>query len=145
MILATVIKGFYGSDYEPKSIDSESHVPALRELAHTLIKRNTTVVYDTEEGEILLRGLMKRDEMAVSICSMPKGTEFPEHNHKVVEWLMVSSGELEVRFEGRDSVVLRAGESLRIQPKDSHSAIALTTVEVLAVTMPAEEGFPDER
>lgn len=143
-MFSTAIKGFYGSGYEPKSINTKSHVPALRELVHTMT-RHSTIVYDTEYGKILLKGLMKKPELAVSICSMPQGTEFPEHNHKVVEWLMVSSGELEISLKGREPLVLRAGETIRINPEDSHSALALTAVEVLAVTMPAEEGFPDEQ
>lgn len=145
MFLATAIKGFYGAGCEPTEIDTNSHVPALRELVHTMNNSSTTIVYDTDHGKILLKHLHKREKMAVSMCSMPKGSDFPEHNHKVIEWLHVESGELEFRLEGKEPLILRAGESVYIKPGKAHSAIALTPVEVLAVTMPADEGFPDEQ
>lgn len=145
MLLATAMNKCWGSSHEPAPIDTKSHVPALRELVNTMIRRNGTVTCETEHGKILLKHLHKRTKMAVLMCSMPQGSSFPEHRHTVVEWLHVESGELEITVNGSEPQVLRAGETIRIQPNDAHTSTALTPVEVLAVTMPADEGFPDEQ
>ena len=137
-----MLKLFGGKSYETKRPqDRNSFTPHLRELVCRV--DDTHQVYVDANGiEIRNRGLFKRDDIAVLMSSIPIGGEFPEHEHTVTEWLMVSVGELEITCNG-ETVVLKAGESLEIQAGHVHTSKALTKVEVLAVTMPADEGFPD--
>jgi quercetin dioxygenase-like cupin family protein len=129
--------------YQARAINEESYIPQLKDLTHKTIENRQ--VYPSEAGNILLRGLLKDPDLGVLLCEMPEGTDFPEHQHVVVEWLMVSKGELAFTLSTGETTVLKAGDFIQIQPGQSHTSIALTDVKVLAVTMPTDEGFPDEQ
>lgn len=141
-----VRKFFLGEQPPPAIIDTRSHVPELKMLLDKYSRMTdggTVVTFKGPTGTAALRGLVKRPEVAVLDCVMLKGTTFPEHRHELErEWLMVYEGQLGVTMNGVTKII-KTGGVIEISPNDSHNSIALTDVRVIAVTMPADEGFPD--
>jgi quercetin dioxygenase-like cupin family protein len=131
----------FKKEYKTRPQNKDSFIPHLKELVHAT--ENHMMYYVDDNGfKIKNHGLFKRDDIAVLMCSMPEGASFPEHKHVVAEWLMIADGELEFSCNG-ETIIYKAGEVVKIEPGDKHTSRALTAVEVLAVTMPADEGFPD--
>lgn len=129
-------------------IDERTNIPELKMLleavASTSDDGNIVTYHDTVgPGKSILRGLMKRKAIAVLDCVIEKGVVFPEHKHaNEAEWLMVYEGEIEFTLEG-ETRIIKAGEYVEIQPEQAHITVAITDARILAVTMPADEGFPN--
>lgn len=101
--------------------------------------------YQTVKGSVYGIGLFKNNEAAVQLAIMTKGTVFPEHSHKDpvrMEYIHVIKGKITVHTcEGMKEV--RETESIAIKSGILHKVEALEDTEVIAITMPADEGFPD--
>lgn len=138
---------------------SESKIHKLRELTKELPALPTLgnhrvnnissplklIRYDMGEG-IIGWGypLYKTPEMAVQRVFMPKGSVFPQHIHKVTEWVITINGCYELqdcpqagkKFKGKDIAIFEPGEP--------HGGIILADTWILCITIPADmEGYPD--
>lgn len=124
-----------------QSLDDKSNVPELKRLVHQMT--GSVATYEDPAGTVVNTGLMNRPDVAVLDCVMPEGVVFPEHLHGIeTEWLLVYEGELEFTMGGTTRII-GPGDYVRIKPNHAHTSRALSPVRVLAVTMPADKGFPD--
>lgn len=65
------------------------------------------------------------------------------HAHKVHEWLIVYEGSFEMEING-EIKLLRKGDYVYIKPNSPHSVLnTLADSWFIAITVPADEGFPD--
>lgn len=118
-------------------------LPSLFELAKG--KTLNVVEYEVEVGMCFGFGLINTPPIAAQLSVLSAGTDFPLHEHKepvLVEWLHVYKGSIEITIDGISKVVKKY-ESICINRGEEHSVIALENTKILAVTMPAEKGFPD--
>lgn len=100
-------------------------------------------IYKAEEGsQAIGLSLWKEESVAAQRCFMAKGSKLATHCHdEETEVLIVYRGHLVVTI-GCNDVHLKPADLLRIAPLDPHSATALEDTWVLAVTIPAAEGYP---
>lgn len=73
-----------------------------------------------------------------------QGTLLPEHKHINEQVSIVTNGELELTIDG-EVTLLKKGEMLLIPPNASHSAKAITKVELIDVFTPIREDFPNDQ
>lgn len=101
------------------------------------------VVYKAEEGaQAIGISLWKEKAVAAQRCFMAAGSKLAIHCHdEETEFLIVYRGHLMVTMDGKD-IHLKPTDVLRIAPPDPHSATAMEDTWVLAVTVPAAEGYP---
>ena len=100
------------------------------------------VEYACEGGTAKSRGLYKDRDVAVARTLIPEGVTFPKHLHGEREWCIVISGELETDVGGEKGVI-KDGEYFVAEPGVPHGVLAIKDTWIIAVTVPAAEGFPD--
>ena len=98
--------------------------------------------YDIKKGIAKTSGLMKRPEVAVAWTTSPAGGEWGEHAHESVEILAFWSGHGVFTLDG-DEVKVGPGSVITIEPNVPHSFISIDEVELIAITIPADESWPD--
>lgn len=118
-----------------------SELPSLTELVREACAN--TVEYDTAKGRITGRGLMKSPEVAVQDLCYHPDTEFVRHYHDEHEWLVPYSGEIVVCV-GDEEEVFGYGDCAYIPPRTSHCSRSHEMARVIAITVPASPGYPDQ-
>jgi quercetin dioxygenase-like cupin family protein len=73
--------------------------------------------------------------MTIARFHLKKGAIVPEHSHTNAQLSNVLSGSLTFNMQGK-SLVIRAGESLTIEPNIPHEAIALEDCDAIDVFVP---------
>jgi len=124
----------------------------LRELTHSLntlphlINRqeNNFINYNTADGNCIGTGLLYKKEIAVQDCFQSSGSTFPEHTHACKEWLVCYEGSFELTIEGI-AKTYKSGDMAYIPSGKSHSYLALEDTHVIGITIPADEGYPNDR
>jgi mannose-6-phosphate isomerase-like protein (cupin superfamily) len=104
--------------------------------------------FHTDRGAVTCFGLLKKPEYAVTIAIGSGGAIFPPHHHETsVEYLITLTGHATVTLMDSiqdDRVVpLPPGEGLRIDACLVHSVVFDQAGDILALTVPADEGYPD--
>jgi quercetin dioxygenase-like cupin family protein len=104
------------------------------------------------EGSARAWTLMNDSRVSVARFMLAEGTVYPPHSHPVAkEWVIVYSGRLlvEVRgavscahFHGQESVI-RAGQCVHFNRGQIHQATALDDTELVAITIPRDDAYPD--
>ena len=126
----------------------------LRELTHKLPHSplidfvesagNFMVSYAVDDGTCSGVGLLNRENIAVQVCEISKGAEFPKHFHEAVEILIVISGELCIKYVGSEKMsTVKDRESHTIPQGVLHSVVAVEETVLIGITMPRAEGYPD--
>lgn len=85
--------------------------------------------------------LVDQPEISCARWFNSAGTEFPEHSHQQVEFLIPYVGQIFLSIAGVDSV-LHTGQVQRIEPGVLHSSKFLEDTWYLAVTVPANDDWP---
>jgi quercetin dioxygenase-like cupin family protein len=127
----------------------ESYIDKLRELTGKLPPVHS-LVESLTEGEVSYKvqgichgiGLYNRAEIAIQTAYMSKGSIFPDHAHSETEIIIVWKGDLYYKTLQREGV-LRAGETIIFQPNELHSVSAFTDTNMIGVTIPASEIYPE--
>lgn len=133
---------------------SNNYLQKLRELTDNLpffpslvmAESNNRIDYDVENGISFSFGLMNNEKIAVADTFMREGTVFPEHLHNEREFLIVYEGALSVKRNGDDvTYIISNGESIYFEENELHIVTALEDTWVVSITIPAAEGYPNER
>ena len=121
-------------------------LPDLEKLVGS--KGHNLISYDVEEGQCSGAGLWKTNKIAVQLCTLSDGTIFPMHHHDnpvEVEWLHIITGMIKVIYEDGIEEIVGERESISFKDEVNHKVIALSYVELLGVTLPADKSYPDGR
>ena len=97
------------------------------------------------DGTFLGFGLYKEKDVAVQKVFMSKGTEIAEHKHTETECGIIYKGKAKINYNGKESKLLEKGDSVIFKPNEPHSGIILEDTWMIFITVPAEEGYPDDR
>jgi quercetin dioxygenase-like cupin family protein len=129
---------------EPESLTklklmTEGMAPSLDAFACTT---SNVVEYEMDKGTAIAFGLWKQPNIAVSRTFFSGGSLFPEHSHNEKEYLIVYQGQLDVTVEGK-IISVTSGDTITICPGQAHSAEAIGDTRLIAITIPAAEGFPE--
>ena len=116
---------------------------ALPELLLKYRKYPGLIDYAVSSGRCSGVGLLNIKEIAVQMATMPAGSVLPGHLHPdSIEVFVIVSGALQVEYQGLTKVY-RRGEVTMLPPQTVHMVSAIEDTWMLAVTMPAIEGYPD--
>lgn len=109
------------------------------------------IEYKTACGNIHCIGLLKCKDYAVTVCEGTSDAISITHSHQISkEILIMLSGKSTVYFtetgknSDADCITLDAGNSVTIDPGVPHNVIWEEAGKILAISVPADEGFPDE-
>ena len=100
--------------------------------------------YATETGTAIGWSLLNIPEVAVQRHFISKDTEFEGHTHPANEWVIVTKGMLQftVGYGWRDTI--RVGQCQFLPADCFHSCVALEDTWLVAITVPAAEGYPHD-
>lgn len=128
----------------------ESNLQKLRQLTAELPVLGPTdfkphgtnkIEYTVDTGSCVGEALLNIADVAVQRVCMIAGTVFPEHSHNQFEVVVIVKGDaihitpgMESKLSSREVYVSRPGEL--------HKFVAITDVELIAITIPASEGYP---
>jgi quercetin dioxygenase-like cupin family protein len=118
------------------------NIEKLRELTNKLPTAPSMVMLGAV-GSTALYGLYKENRVAVLRGIVPEGDTYPRHEHPVTEHLILVSGHAIVEVNGGEKVELFPGDHCGLRPHVPHSFTAVEDTMIIAVTVPAEEGYPD--
>jgi len=118
-----------------------ANVPQIKDLAELKPYDNVQEL-KMDNGTLLMFGLYKDVGIAVSRVFATAGTRMPIHQHDRTEYVLVWEGELIFNFSGKE-VTLKENEFYRIEPNTPHSVYWPVDTNLIAVVIPAEEGWPD--
>ena len=93
-------------------------------------------------GDAVSRRYITAERVTLARFNLKAGGLIPAHSHENEQLSYVVSGALEFKAGGR-SVVVRAGEVLRIPPHLEHEARILEDAEVLDVFSPIRQDWVD--
>lgn len=99
-------------------------------------------------GTSLMWGLHKEDSIAIAKGYISGGSNFPEHIHDcAVEYIFMLSGCMEFFFPDKqlETTKLIKGNSIKIPANVVHSVRIDMDTWYIAITIPADEAFPDAR
>jgi len=127
------------------------YVNKLKELTNKLAPLSSyiqnpgnVVEYNLPGGKVIGWGLLNIPEIAVQKVFGVAGSSLPNHLHEVEkEIIIVYRGHIRITTD--DGVHdLKAGDCLTVPPGKVHSSYSETNVELIAITIPAEKGFPSD-
>lgn len=122
-----------------------SNLPVLEDII--IEKHKNIVKYETEKEDEIVPcigvGLLNHEDVAVQDVKMIKDSNFPEHCHHANEYLIIYSGKLRVKVEGKDWVELGPADSIYISREKLHKAVALEDTGIIGITIPRDGGYPD--
>jgi quercetin dioxygenase-like cupin family protein len=131
--------------------DAISNLNRIRELADSIklidISKfhNDHVTYDVVKGGCSGRGLLKEEDVAVLIAEHLPDTLFPEHiHHNNAEYVIMVTGELLNNMNGEEKLY-KAGDCFIVPFGNIHSHYSKTGCKLIAITIPASEGYPHAR
>jgi len=107
-----------------------------------------SVEYEVENGVAFGFNLWNIKKVAIQRAFMSRGAVFPTHQHDEVEILIVYEGKLSVNKEHARECSnvneLQVGQCVRFSSGESHSVTALENTHMIAITIPAAEGYPED-
>lgn len=113
---------------------------SIKELA--VFKPATVQELKTETGKLLMFGLYKSKKIAISRIFATAGTRMAVHSHNSIEYALVWEGELIFDIGGK-KLTLKEKEHCKIESNTPHSVYWPVDTSLLAVVIPAEEGWPN--
>ena len=122
-------------------------LPDVLDLVALIATHNDeSIKYHTEnmpdENGCIGYPLLNTEAVAIQIAYMKKGAIFPRHTHKVTEWLIIYKGKLKFFNGAYQGKVLNGGDEIKIKPNTSHRVLAEEETWMVAITIPACEGYP---
>lgn len=128
-----------------------SHMRKLEELTEHLSfsqitrQNNGVTQIETEIGTILFLAIFKSKDVAVARVFGSSGSKAKFHIHEGgKEWFIVLSGKINVEFsDKRQDKTIEAGDEICIFSGNLHRACFIEDSWILAITVPADESYPD--
>lgn len=112
---------------------------------HLIAKINEDhVIYSVEKGSCGGVALYKDEQMAIQLSFLGPDTILKNHVHDELEILICHEGDITVHMPGND-IDLERGGMVRIQPGTSHIAISKNGCRLVAITLPASDGYPNTK
>jgi len=117
--------------------------PSLPSLPSMILSegRGHVIEYRTDDGVSVAVGLHKSGDVAVCRAVNSAGY-FPEHSHQEHETVVIVEGVAIYHLPDGD-IEIGPGQSIYIAPDVPHSTTFVVTTRLIAITVPAAEGFPD--
>ena len=103
---------------------------------------DTSAVYEVVKGECGGIGLFRIADVAVQVAYMGRNTILKEHTHHGVEILVLFEGDMSIHF-GNGAVEAYVGDPVTIQANTPHYAESNNGCKMIAITIPASEGYPN--
>lgn len=117
-------------------------VPHLSEMIHNPGGTRSYIEYNVNGGTCIGFGLLNQEQIAVQKIFISSGTEFPLHTHEIEkEFGIIYSGLLKVFVEDEEYIV-NPGECIEFCCNQKHKVIALDDTWLIAVSIPAIDGYP---
>lgn len=117
-------------------------IPTLKQIVHNPGNIRSYIEYEVDNGTSIGFGLLSQQEVAVQKLFLSSGSEFPPHKHDVEkEYGIIFEGEVEVDIEGQKQI-LKKGDCVEFCCNKTHSARAITDTWLIAVAIPAIQGYP---
>jgi len=143
-------------------LDMESNLDKIRKLtadlqdfgSHSYMETPSRleIVLEAGEGEGEAIGLYKNQEIAVCRAAVKGGTRWPAHYHEAWEYIVVYQGEMHIENKIEDSKgglkeregihVVKAPGIYYMRPRVLHEVYFPVDSLMIAITVPAAEGFP---
>jgi len=120
---------------------------ALEEIAFDDDDKGT--IYSVKKGGCKGYPLLKNEHIAVQRSIMIPNTELEVHRHEGVEYLVCYEGDIKIVNKDQDGEVVEVeigkGGIIAVTPNTQHIATSKTGCRLVAITIPADKGYPDER
>ncbi len=94
-----------------------------------------------DAGSSVATHLYTSPETSAALWNSPAGTEFPEHAHGQTEFLIVITGSMELRIDGKVQTLRRA-DCTRLDPDTLHDASFSEDCLYYAITIPECDSWP---
>jgi len=118
-------------------------LPDLSELVAGKSRMGYTE-YLTTTGTAIGWSLLNIPEVAVQRHFISGDTEFDSHSHLSNEWVIVTKGALQFVINGEQRSVTYVGQCQFLPAHCHHSCMALEDTWLIAITVPAAEGYPHD-
>ena len=94
-------------------------------------------------GTVVSESLYATPDIGIAKTYIKEGITFDIHKHEISgEWLIVLNGILKVVVDGEE-YILNKYDSIKIDAKKPHFAIAVADTTLIAITVPKDDGFPE--
>lgn len=100
------------------------------------------IQYEVISGTAIGFFLWNELKMAAQRVFLSAGTEFVQHFHEELEYVLVYSGEFEHKETGN---IYQRGESVKFKALEPHSGKVRVDTWILSVTIPASKDYMDGR
>lgn len=135
--MGRVVRSLMRHDYEA------SKIPQISELVERISNGDSgRTVYEVEGGECVSYALWKQNEVACMRVFLSAGAMFPNHRHGVREIITVYEGRMKIATS-TGGIWLERGDTYSIPANVEHHAVADTDCWMIAITVPADEGYTD--
>jgi quercetin dioxygenase-like cupin family protein len=132
------------------SLDDGEQSPFIKELKQRLRDLTLSDLVVKEEGSHVEYyagatgdALYKDKDVAIQMIYMAKGSQFPDHTHREEkEWLIIIKGSAKIWIDGIEHEV-KARDHIVIEPGQDHSGYADEDLWHLAISIPADDGYPN--
>lgn len=120
-----------------------SQLPIIPDLSKYKIGVGKTVTYLFDNGKAVSENIYSTPDIGIAKTFIKEGVKFDIHKHEVSgEWIIVLNGILKV-FVDSGETELHKYDSIKIEAKKPHFAIAVTDTTIIAITIPKDDGFPE--
>lgn len=114
----------------------------LQDLINRRVTGSGFIKYELECGDCFGFNLLYEENCSIQKAYMSKDSFFPQHEHTSKEILIVIDGEVKVHKFGSESVVLKVGDTIEINPGEIHTVHSLKDTWMIGISIPREEGYP---
>ena len=99
--------------------------------------------YNFESGSAISENIYSIPEIGIAKTFIKGGTTFDIHQHELSgEWIIVLNGELKIYIKSEFQTLYKY-DSVKIDAKKPHFAIAIQDTTIIAITIPRDDGFPE--
>jgi quercetin dioxygenase-like cupin family protein len=118
-------------------------LPVIPDLSKykTTTGRMATYVFDS--GNAISENVYSTPDIGIAKTTIKEGVTFDIHKHNISgEWIIVLNGVLKVFVDSVETELYKY-DSIKIDAKKPHFAIAVTDTTFIAITVPKDDGFPE--
>jgi quercetin dioxygenase-like cupin family protein len=120
---------------------ASNNIVSLSDLA---FKEKDHVTYIVKSGTCTGIGLWHDKKSAVQYAVIGPETVLQNHRHDETEILILVKGDFRLRFDTHNLHAIQ-GVPITILPNTPHTAISDTGCEIIAITIPASEAYPNSK
>ena len=103
--------------------------------------------YKVDNGIATGTCLFNNGDLAISRTVVSKGTVWPIHEHPEKEFVIMISGTFRMilqHLDKEEDVILNPNDTMYIKPDTPHMGKAITDCIMIAMTVPASDGYPKD-